>query len=53
MALANGGYLHFTNIIEILGKFFSESDKKMAMVISEIQVSDQGHLVPLLSIKIE
>ena len=40
MALANGGYLQtFRNYC----KFFSESDKKkLAMVISKVQVSDPG-----------
>ena len=42
MALANGGYLHFTTYRNSC-KFFTESDKKkLAMVISKIQVSDLG-----------
>ena len=42
MALVNGGYLHCTD-----SKFFSKTDqKKMAMVLSKIQVSDPGPFWP-------
>ena len=46
MVLMNGGYLHCTDIKKFL-KYFSESDKKkLARVISKIQMSDPGPYWP-------
>ena len=45
MALVKEGYLHYMDI----KKFFKILKKKMAVVLSEIQVSDPGHFGPLVS----
>ena len=45
--LVNGGFLCYTELKKF---FFSENEEKkeeMAMVLSKIQESDQGHLGPL------
>ena len=43
MALVNGGYLHCTDIKKfLLGLPRKQPPKKLAMVLSKIQVSDPG-----------
>ena len=42
MALVNGGYLNCTDIKKILVNSSLKVTKKMALVLSRIQVSDPG-----------